>query len=187
MGFYPQGNLNDWRSGDPFYGDGSNFRNYNFDITTATNPDGTPLYLFYWDEDAKARAAAAGISLTTATGKKRRYHLMRYGGVYILNDGSLFPKNINISRDLKVVYRRPIRSLAGAGLYGCLPIPVELSVTWNPYAVAEYSSTIPICGTGETWNAASNICVQGGTSTCNPTTETTTADNGGCIYKFDYT
>lgn len=146
-----------------------------FDITA------TDKYVFEWDAQVyETNGLSSGDTiqgLNAATGSQRRYYLMKYGGVYVINDGSIFPKGIKPD----IYYRRPMFSISPN--YGCFTAPSALRVTWKPQSVSDRLWQTPKCNPGFTYNPASHKCEN--KPICDAVRETTNA-NGDCIFKPTY-
>lgn len=135
-------------------------------------------YIFRWDQ----RVYEAGFTnpsraeVEAATGDQRRYYLMKYGGVYVLNDGSIFP----LGKEPVIVYKRPLKTASPK--YGCYALPELLTVTWTPI-MSNRTVTDPVCDPGAPFNPVTSKCES--KPVCDKVRDTTTA-NGSCIYKPSY-
>jgi hypothetical protein len=102
---------------------------------------------------------------------------MKYGGVYVLNDGSIFPLN----KTPNITYRRPIKTASPK--YGCFALPETLIVTWKPASISDRTWALPKCDPGVTFNPATNKCET--KPVCDAVRDTKT-ENGSCILKPTY-
>jgi hypothetical protein len=139
---------------------------YDVELTTSGK------YVFQWDETILKNAVQPP-DLNTATGVKRMYYIMNYGGVYVLNDGTYFPLGYKPT----IIYKRP--KVSASPTYGCFALPEQLTVTWKPSSVLERNWTLPTCKQGFTFNKSTNLCES--KPICDAKRDIT-QPNGDCIY-----